>query len=126
MPKYYQIPQCPRCQSWKTGRYIKSFVKLSDKEIAIYFKKGERVRPAIDYFTDNLTHMYCEDCNAKWEGYVYPINLSYEELKKEKEKRGIDFLDPTKIKTCQQNKKINKRVNNLKKIFINIKNFLKN
>ena len=125
MPKYFKIPQCPRCKSWKTGRYVKKFTDLSDREILNYLKKGERVRPSLDYFVDNLTHMYCEECNAKWEGYVQPVNLSYEEIEKEKEIRAISTGDIFNIKHFKTKKKLKRKIQKLKSKIHNIKNNLK-
>lgn len=90
MGKYFRIPQCPKCQSWRTGRYINSF-SLSNREIAYFYRKGELVKPSFVISHDKITKMYCEDCGAEWEGYIEPVNLTYEEIEKEKEKRKINY-----------------------------------
>lgn len=89
MPRYFDIPPCPRCHSPKTGYYIECATIPPNRLLASFLKKGEIVRPMIDKRLSSYTLCFCSECNARWEAIIKSKYITSEELEKQKEKRGI-------------------------------------
>lgn len=88
---YYYVPPCPRCQSRKTGRYVKNPVVKQDKGYIFEesLKNGEIVEETDIVPVENA---FCCDCGYEWSCYIETIWLTPQEILKQKKARGIEGL----------------------------------
>lgn len=88
---YYYVPPCPRCQSRKTGRYVKNPVVKQDKGYIFEesLKNGEIVEETDIVPVENA---FCCDCGYEWSCYIETIWLTPQEILKQKRARGIEGL----------------------------------
>ena len=71
------IPNCPRCNSNITGRYLENITGQSVKNEIEYLKKGEYVK--ISYY-NNGQNLFCLDCGFEWNGKIEKKWLTKKEL----------------------------------------------
>ncbi len=90
---YYYVPQCPKCRSFITGRYVKIH-RITDKNWieGDTLRKGEIVQ--FKNVSDNH-NCFCAECGYEWDGNVEFKMMSSKQIAAEKIKRHIDeFLAP--------------------------------
>ena len=89
--KYHFVPPCPRCNSYRTGRFV---LIDSERESSLFMfnalLKGELVETILGRDVSLLEHnIYCKDCGAEYFGNVDVIYLTDEEIKQQQTLRGI-------------------------------------
>lgn len=88
---YTYIPPCLRCGSEATGQYFYTMsIDGYEKRTASAMKRGMLVEYELGFYQPDLPNMYCSNCGIKWKGVITHKFLTKDEIKKEKEKRGID------------------------------------
>ena len=79
---YYYVPQCPKCGSRKTGRYMKMPFTGSGYTKEDSLKNGEWVRFAKE---EPIKNCFCITCGERWPGKVrlkwWPFERIQEEIK---------------------------------------------
>ena len=89
---YYDVPPCPACRSFITGRYIKQH-RVTEKN----WIEGDALRKGeIIQFKDVLDgkNCFCASCGYEWEGTPTFKFINSKQLAAEKLKRHIDeFLE---------------------------------
>lgn len=88
--RYMYVPPCPRCGSKKTGYIINSFDMIQqdlDTEKIRRLLNGELVE--LNKFVSDEKTLFCNECLIQWRGEPTVRYLTYEEVEKEKEERGI-------------------------------------
>lgn len=94
---YYYVPECPKCGSHMTGRYVRRPITKRD----IWYvqseslKHGELVRMVDKVPIENA---YCEECGAQWPAHIYGTFIPAWKAEEEKKKRDTlarytDYLD---------------------------------
>ena len=98
---YNYVPPCPRCSSYKTGKFVKSHGEFND-EYAIQksLEAGELIKVVKELPSNNC---YCANCGATWSYDIPVLMISYKKLIDQKEKRG------TQVKLDNYVKEINKK-----------------
>lgn len=87
---YNYVNPCPICDSWLTGRYIKSHSPEDDDyAIESSLKNGEIVKPATEIPERNC---FCLACGAQWIGRVKPMTKSPAEINEERARRCTEDL----------------------------------
>lgn len=76
---HIKIPNCPRCNSFKTGRFIPYSGRDKNKLISNHLRKGEIVFP-VDTLVVPRLNLYCEDCGLEWAGDLTKIKINKQEL----------------------------------------------
>lgn len=111
---YYYVPPCPRCQSRKTGRYVKNPVVKQDKGYIFEesLKNGEIVEETDIVPVENA---FCCDCGYEWSCYIETIWLTPQEILKQKKARGIEGLS----EELENEKEKKEKKNLLQRSFLN-------
>ena len=85
---YYDVPPCPKCGSYRTGRYIRYPRTKENAEYMIEqsLKHGEIIR-----FLEKepIKNAFCEDCGHRWSWSVKVNLVSQEYILKQIEKRKL-------------------------------------
>lgn len=118
--KYFDLPDCPKCGSKRTGAYVYSPTNFSSLGLAREkenLKNGQLIRTTSVPLQDLGYNLFCDDCGVDWRGQYKIIYLSKEELKKKIEEKEIDLeavKETYKIdkKLRKKNKKVTKFVKN--------------
>lgn len=88
---YYDVPACPRCQSQKTGRYVREPGRTDD---ALYMMKESLKNGELIRFAENIPekNAFCSDCGYEWACAV-PLRLvTAGEQRRKRMERGTDAL----------------------------------
>ena len=112
--KYHYVPPCPKCGSYKTGRfyYVSTTFQKIERMIAENMRYGELSRIEVG-FGDELEHnAYCEECGVQWRANIEELPLTDERILEEMKRRGIT---QTGIKNMRNNRKIVKKQKQLEK-----------
>ena len=86
---YYYVPPCPRCNSKKTGRYLRRSLSGTGYSREASLRHGELVRFASDVPYDNC---FCESCGNEWHQYIPMSFFTKDEIMEEKRARGTEPL----------------------------------
>ena len=89
--KYHYVPPCPKCGSYKTGRfyYVSTTFQKIERMIAENMRYGELSRIEVG-FGDELEHnAYCEECGVQWRANIEELPLTDERILEEMKRRGI-------------------------------------
>lgn len=89
--KYHFVPQCPRCGSWKTGRYIyvQNTRDCIEKMVAEHYEKGEITRIRMGFYSSDVPNIFCENCGVEWRGKIDELPLTKDRIKEERIRREI-------------------------------------
>ena len=88
--KYHYVPPCPKCGSYKTGRFIYINNQIDvEKIIANNLKKGELSQVQLGFGDELEYNAYCEDCGIRWMAKIEELPLTEERIKTEAKKRQI-------------------------------------
>ncbi len=75
----YIVPDCPRCGSKVTGRFIHTN-KISRVEQIKALERGELIRPLVLYDPYNISNAFCECCGHEWNADIETKKLSEDEI----------------------------------------------
>lgn len=118
---YHFVPQCRRCGSWRTGRYVSSTI-FNERQIKQALKHGEYILPSIS----EEFNCYCGDCGVEWSEEVKIKLLNKYQYEEQLQLRGVlearesisDFFDEGEKEYRQEikNKKSKRRKSRIQKI----------
>lgn len=88
---HHYVPQCPRCKSYHTGRYVFVMKDNFDTNKIIYkaLKHGELIRIVGGFRDLDSNNAYCEECGAEWYQNIQTMFLSDEQIQNQIKLRGI-------------------------------------
>lgn len=102
---YYNVPKCPSCDSYCTGRFVKFHRDtVNDWVVIEALQNGEIVVPIIDPPDDNCV---CLDCGFTWEQEIKLEIVSLESVDKQKNLRGTNAFLQEKYEQELANEKDN-------------------
>lgn len=87
---YYYVDTCPECGSFRTGRFVK-YRDITNTEWMINeaLRNGELIEPLPEVPFQNC---FCADCELIWHQDIEMRMITLEEMKKQKELRGTNFI----------------------------------